>query len=48
MRLMCSWYRNEYSNLKLSRATMESGLGVKRPERGKSTGAVIYICMGTT
>jgi hypothetical protein len=30
MWLICSWYRNEYRNLKLARATM--GRGLKRSE----------------
>jgi hypothetical protein len=46
MRLVHSLYSNEYRNFKLARATME--LGVKKTGRGKSTGAVIHICMGIT
>jgi hypothetical protein len=44
MWLMCSLYRNEYSNLKLAEATVERGLGiVKSSGRDEPVWVVIHI-----
>jgi hypothetical protein len=49
MRLMCSLYRNEYRNLKLTGATKASGIGRNEEDwRSKLIRAIIHICMGTT
>jgi hypothetical protein len=46
---MCSLYRNEYRNLKLTGSPWEADYGgVKRTGIAKSIGVVIHICMGTT
>jgi hypothetical protein len=41
MRLVCSLYRNEYSNLKLAKATMGRGLGSSE-ESGKDCNTYMH------
>jgi hypothetical protein len=45
---MCSLYRNEYRNLKLSPPWEGNKGGVKRIGRDEPIGAVIYTCKETT